>query len=229
MKFLQALWFGAEKENTNRLEYAVREAMPEVMLDVGCDVGTRSVRMSKCARAKMVVGAEIVESRAKSARNNGVAVVICDINTGFPFQSGSIQLVISNQVIEHVLDVDVFLSESCRVLAKNGRIVFSTENLSSWHNICATILGWQPFSLTNVSVRRLGIGNPLAMLRGSILEWRSWMHVRVFSFRGLLELCEEYGLENIKAHGAGYFPFPAWVGRYDPRHAVFLIIEAEKM
>ena len=226
---LRALWLGAETENTIRLEAVIRHSNPAILLDIGCDIGTRSLSMSECARAKMTVGVEIVESRARLARENGIIVVLCDINQGLPFQSCSINIVFSNQVIEHVADVDVFMGEGSRVLAKGGRMVFSTENLSSWHNIIATIVGWQPFSLTNVSMRRLGIGNPLAMLRGSALEWRSWMHVRVFSYRGLIELCDEYGLIDIKAHGAGYFPFPARFARWDPRHAVFLIVESTKI
>jgi len=55
-------------------------------------------------------------------------------------------------------------------------------------------LGWQPFSLTNVSGIGGGLGNPAAVHRG--LEHTrptSWRHVHVFADRGLLELFEGHG------------------------------------
>jgi hypothetical protein len=98
--------------------------------------------------------------------------------------------------------------------------VVSTENLASWHNIGALILGWQPFSLTNVSYRSLG--NPLSLHRGKTWPWESWQHVRVFAYRGLRELFEAHGFMVEAVLGAGYFPLPSAFGRSDPRQAMFL-------
>lgn len=52
-------------------------------------------------------------------------------------------------MIEHVSNVDLFVSEVFRVLKKGGHAVISTENGSSWHNVFAAAMGWQIFSLTN--------------------------------------------------------------------------------
>ena len=85
----------------------------------------------------------------------------------------------ANQVIEHLYETDSFVNEIPRVLRKDGYAVISTEALSSWHSVFALILGWQPFSLTNISDKKLGLGNPLALHRGELATAVSWRHVRV--------------------------------------------------
>jgi SAM-dependent methyltransferase len=136
--------------------------------------------------------------------------------------------VVSNQVIEHLSDTDRFVSELWRVLRPGGVAVTSTENLASWHNVAALTLGWQPFSLTNVSSTRLGIGNPLAIHRGADANLKSWEHLRVFAARGLRELFEAHGFKEIALLGAGYYPLPSGAARFDPRHAAFLTVVAVK-
>jgi 2-polyprenyl-3-methyl-5-hydroxy-6-metoxy-1,4-benzoquinol methylase len=138
-------------------------------------------------------------------------------------------VVISNQVIEHLADTDIFVAEIARVLRPGGYTVISTENLASWHNVAALVLGWQPFSLTNVSAKRMGLGNPLALHRGEAWEYAvSWQHRRVFAYRGLAELLEAHGLEVESVRGAGYYPLPGRVAEWDVRHAAFLALRARK-
>jgi 2-polyprenyl-3-methyl-5-hydroxy-6-metoxy-1,4-benzoquinol methylase len=151
-----------------------------------------------------------------------------DLGKPFPFAAASFDLLHANQVIEHVPDVDLFVSEVARVLRPGGRAILSTENGSSWVNIGAAILGWQIFSLTNVSTKQLGIGNPLAIHRGERGELASWTHKTIFNFRGLKELCAAHGFTSIRILGAGYFPLPALLGSLDPRHAHFMTLTAEK-
>lgn len=103
----------------------------------------------------------------------------------------------------------------------------STENLASWHNIFSLLFGWQPFSLTNVSGHRLGIGNPLALHRGENLSFSSWQHIRVFAYQGLKEIFEVHGFK-VKILGAGYYPLPNLLAKLDLRHAAFLTIKAIK-
>ena len=114
-------------------------------------------------------------------------------------------------------------------LAAGQRIELGREGELSGVNIGAAILGWQIFSLTNVSTKRFGIGNPFALHRGERGELVSWTHKTIFNFRGLKELCEAYGLVDVRVLGAGYFPLPARLGRVDPRHAHFITVSAAKV
>jgi hypothetical protein len=53
----------------------------------------------------------------------------------------------------------------------------------SW-NIFAAAMGWQIFSLTNVSAMSSGVGNPLALHHGHRRALASWTHKAIFNYRG---------------------------------------------
>jgi SAM-dependent methyltransferase len=216
--------------NLENIERSVRAAPPGGRLvDLGCDEGVRTLRFASAARADEVHGVELAGSPAEAARARGITVTEADLNERLPFDDARFDIVVSNQVIEHLRDTDVFVSEVARILAPGGVAAVSTENLASWHNIGALVLGWQPFSLGNVTSRRAGLGNPLALHRGEAPGATSWQHARVFSYRGLRELFEAHGLAVRDILGAGYFPLPATAGRLDPRHAVFLTVVASRL
>lgn len=203
------------------------------LLDLGCDDGLWTLELARAAgeasgRSVAPEGVELFEERAKLAESRGVAVTIQDLSRGLPHQEGSIAVVHSNQVIEHLPDMDAFLEEVFRVLVPGGAAIISTENASAWHNIFAAVMGWQIFSLTNVSRRAGSIGNPLGLHRGQRGFVSSWTHKTILNYLGLKELFEVHGFESVTVLGAGYHPLPAILGRWDPRHAHFLTVIARK-
>lgn len=198
------------------------------MLDLGCDDGLFTERLAHQMECKNPVGVEIVEERAKLARARGVEVLSFDLDRPWPIQNESFDVVHANQVIEHVGGIDHFMAESFRVLRPGGLLLVSTENGSSWHNIFAAIMGWQIFSLTNVSSKVTGIGNPLALHQGEVGNYASWTHKTIFNYRGLKDLFFIYGLKEVVVCGSGYYPLPAKLGQFDPRHAHFLAVSGLK-
>ena len=196
-----------------------------ILLDLGCDDGTWTMQLAKKIKTKNIHGVEIVEKRKIEAEKKGIEVAKNDLNYAFPYPVNFFDVVHSNQVIEHLSDVENFVKEIFRILKPNGYVVISTENGSSWHNIFASILGWQIFSLTNITCISGGIGNPLAIHRGEVSDLKSWTHKTIFNFLGLIELFEAYGFVIDKVKGAGYYPLPALLGNLDKRHAHFLSVK----
>ena len=228
-RFLNDMWTAAMDLNRANILACVPRRPGLKLIDLGCDDGVWTMQLAARAGTTDVWGVEIVPERAAAAEQRGVQVTRGDLAERLPFPDASFDLLHANQVIEHVPDVDLFVSEVTRVLRPGGRAILSTENGSSWVNIGAAILGWQIFSLTNVSTKRFGIGNPFALHRGERGELVSWTHKTIFNFRGLKELCEAYGLVDVRVLGAGYFPLPARLGRVDPRHAHFITVSAAKV
>jgi SAM-dependent methyltransferase len=227
-RYLRRIAEGAFQLNQENIRRLVSSRPYERMLDLGCDDGSWTAEVASAARASFVTGIEIVGERARLARDRGVEVVIADLNRRLPLADESFDLVHANQVIEHVGDIDLFLSEVARVLRPAGEVVLSTESASSWHNVAAAAIGWQMFSLTNVSPRAAAIGNPWALHRSTTHELPSWTHKTIFSYRGLLEVVRAYGLVPRQIMGAGYHPLLPRLGRLDRRHAHVLAVKAAK-
>lgn len=201
----------------------------ERLLDLGCDDGVWSMDLARATGAAEVHGVEIVPEAAARAEALGVRVWRLNLNAKLDeLPSNHYDLIHANQVIEHVTNVDVFVSEVYRLLKPGGYAVISTENGSSWHNVFAAIMGWQIFSLTNVSEKIAGLGNPCAIQRGSEAFAATWTHKTIFNYRGLIEMFEVHGFRDIAMKGAGYFPLPARLGTVDVRHSAFITIGARK-
>lgn len=229
-EYLEKVWREAEEQN--RRTIAGLLASGGTLLDLGCDDGSFTERAGREAGAMKLLGVEIDETRARLAEERGVRVTIADLNKEVPIDDGAADTIMANQVIEHLCDTDNMLSESRRILKPGGVLVLSTENLSSWHNVLAVAMGWQPFSLTNISEFRAGIGNPLALHRLEVSGPKPMQHMRVFAARGLVEIIEANGFQVEALVGAGYFPLPpvvaTFLNRIDPRHSSFITVRARK-
>ena len=203
-----------------------------ILLDCGCDDGEFTERVALSVKAGRAMGIEIDEVQAEKAISRGIEVIIGDLNDEFKLEDSFVDGAIANQVIEHLCDTDNLLSEIWRVLKPGGILVLSTENLASWHNIFALLLGWQPFSLTNISEHYLGIGNPLSLHRGKKGIPKPSQHLRIFTIRSLAELLENQGFKIERLLGIGYFPFKGKTAqvfsKLDPRHSALITIKCRK-
>jgi SAM-dependent methyltransferase len=224
----------AAHHNVDRLRFAASRAVEQSsrpveqlrVLDLGCWDGDNFLQYAP--KGAQLFGTEISEDAALQAKERGIETVQANLNEPLTFETDYFDVVTSNQVIEHLSDTDQFTAEAFRVLKPGGTAAVSTENMSSWHNISALLLGWQAFSLTNISDKRSGIGNPMALTREREPGDKGWQHLRIFSFRGLKELFEAHGFIDVEVLGAGYYPLSTRAANLDPRHAAFITVVGKK-
>ena len=228
---MQKLYKGAEKYKENSLRKMLAKISPNgVFLDIGCWDGRKTLWWAKAAKAKTVLGIEMVDYVARRAKNKNIEVFVTNIDKEkWPIKDNSIDCVFSNLLIEHLSDIDRFISESHRVLKKGGFTIVSTNNLSSWHNIASLLLGWAPFDLTNSSSTFNLIGNPLTNQKNDSFFGESWCHKCIYTTKWLKEWYELYGFKHISTQGSGYYPFPAFLGNIDKTHAAFIILTFKKV
>jgi len=227
------LWADAESAYRARILDSLRVDPSAVLLDVGCDDGawTDEIRKRLGIPPQQVHGIELVAGRAALARGRGFDVLIGDLDQRWPFDDRSIDIVHANQVIEHVKRLDHFVGEITRILAPRGFAIICTENLASWHNVAALVLGHQPFSLTNISNIRF-IGNRFALHAEELPPGEAAQHIHVVTLTALRDICAAHGLIVEAAWGTGYHPLPGrlagCMATLDPRHAHFIAVVARR-
>jgi SAM-dependent methyltransferase len=172
----------------------VRSIDVQVGLDLGPGLGEdlRSVRAAH--PGARLIGLEAHAPYADALRAKGFEVVGLDLERdAFPFPDESIDLIVANQVFEHVKEVFWILHECARVLRTGGSLVIGVPNLASLHNRLLLLVGRQPTSLTNSSA-----------------------HVRGYTRRDLMELLDEPfpgGFRVVESRGANFYPLPALLAR----------------
>lgn len=149
------------------LDYARRYGGDRV-LDYGCGTGELVVEGRR--RGLPIEGAEVFyaggDARAQAAATGLLGTHIHEIRDGrLPCGDGTYDLVLSNQVFEHVEDLDQVLAEIARVLRPGGRLLSLFPSREVWREGHCGV----PFlhrmapdkSLTHryaVAARRLGLG-----------------------------------------------------------------------
>lgn len=199
-------------------------------LDVGCGDGSLTKMAAQKLETSHVFGLEISREHAEQARRvNGVEAVVGDASQRFPFESGSFDIVLANQLIEHLSDTDSFIREMRRVLRDGGICVCSTMNLAAPYNSWPLLFGWQP-PTAHVSDEVI-CGNPLHPARKRArATYHGVNHRRIFTSVALKELFEFHGFNCESLTGWGLFPLPVAISRYMrwSRYADYITIKARK-
>lgn len=161
------------------------------LLDVGCWDGSATVRYGAAANAELH-GIEIFPAPAREAAARGLQVAGLDLEQApFPDGDASFDVVVANQVFEHLKNIWLPLTEIHRVLRVGGHFFISVPNLASLHNRALLALGRQP-----TSIRTLG------------------MHVRGYTLHELLGLVTLGGVFAVqRVIGVGFYPLPARLAR----------------
>jgi SAM-dependent methyltransferase len=196
-RYLEQVFRATEEENRQAILSMLPAGTGGRLLDLGTHTGFFTARVAARLGAEETVGVELIRDHADRARERGIEVIEADLDAGLPLEDESFDFVHANQVIEHVRRTDQFLRELRRVLKPGGVTCISTNNLASWHNVFSLAVGYQP---TPVHVSdEVILGNPLNPLHGQDHEDIGQTHLRLFTARGLVELCAHHGLE--RTHG----------------------------
>jgi ubiquinone/menaquinone biosynthesis C-methylase UbiE len=96
----------------------------EHALDLGCGDG----RLTAKLRAGSITGADVSRVALKRAerRLDNVELALLEPDERLPFVDGEFELVLCAETIEHVRDVQLFLSEIRRVLRPGGGLAITT-------------------------------------------------------------------------------------------------------
>ena len=99
------------------------------VLDVGCLDGTIGELFLKSGND--VYGLDASEPAVAKAVQCGIKAQLGNVEQRFPFEDDYFDAVFAGEIIEHIFDVDMMLSEIFRVLKPGGHFVVTTPNLAA--------------------------------------------------------------------------------------------------
>ena len=111
-------------------DYAEPHCDGKKVLDLGCGSGYGSERLARVtAQVQAVdVSQESISYATNNYQSSNLTFTCIDPEKSLPFAEGTFDVVISFQVIEHVEDHDLYLSEAARMLSSKGVLLLITPD-----------------------------------------------------------------------------------------------------
>jgi SAM-dependent methyltransferase len=214
----------------------VAHLKPTALLDIGCGDGAKLFHYLKHTPEKFC-GVEASPPHKAEAERRGIAVSSYDLNGRWPYPDQSFDVVHCAYLIEHLHNTRLFATEMFRVLKPGGTAVVTSENLCSFLNLGAMILGYTPFTIANCC--GWNVGNPFGLYPDKEAVQYVPMddpafsgvtgHVRALSVPQGKEIFEKVGFVA-EATSIGLLPLPDVISRgfewLFPRRGHFLMIKA---
>ena len=135
----------------------------------------------------LVVNADYAQSGLDVGRQFGVQGVSVDLNvfTGLPFPDRTFDLIVCNDILEHLLDPLIVLKDAVRVLRDDGTVVISVPNHFYW-----------PMRLRLLFGKGIMWRGILSDHGANYNEW-NYMHIRFFTYKGFRQFLEAADLDPI--------------------------------
>jgi ubiquinone/menaquinone biosynthesis C-methylase UbiE len=169
--------------------------------DIGCRTGGQAAYYRDQAGIREMHGFEISSVPLLEAQKKGIIghEWISGISP-CPVEDNYFDAVIAGDLIEHLMDTDVFLDELYRVIRPGGFLIITTPNIAWWRNRVRLLMGKVPANIGSVSFNH-------ARDRGVDKK-----HLRVSVANEWTYLFEQHGLEMVSTLGYHYpklLRFPA--------------------
>lgn len=181
------------------------------ILDIGCGGGQLLEEFVKKSNI-VVYGVDISRNPLKIAREKGYKCLLCNVeNNNLPFKDKMFNIIILNDLLEHIINPDILLTEVYRTLKDEGNLIICIPNIS------------QPISWF------IQIFLDLPPIQSA--RYKS-VHVRDYTLRILKIVLRLNGFKINQVVGTYLYPFDNKIGRLIarlfPRISEKIIIKCEK-
>ena len=169
----------------------------------------------------------------------------CDVEEKINLPDDFADIIVGAEIIEHIKNTDIFVSEIARIIKNNGDILITTPNLSSYFNRFLLLFGYQPYH-SEVSDKESGFGQGLVykILGRKKYGNKTAGHLRMFTLTALKDFVIFHGFKIVKYYPVyfssfrkdnkrkflirGFFSFDRFVSFFFPSLATGIIIHLRK-
>ncbi|UZP67841.1 class I SAM-dependent methyltransferase [Desulfovibrio mangrovi] len=166
----------------------------DIILDIGAGSGRDLNIAQQAFPSAELHGLEFSPSCCEALSKKGIITFQTDIEKEqLPFKNCFFDIIISNQVMEHLKDIFFTLHEMARTLKVGGHMIIGVPNVASFHNRILLLLGRHPSQAKSYSA-----------------------HVRTFSYHDTKKLFEVAGggaFSITKFSGSQFYPLPRSLSR----------------
>jgi len=166
----------------------------KIVLDIGAGWGSDLLLARTHNPSCELHAIEVNPEYQQGLKQKGIMVHPLNIeHDKFPFPNESVDVVIANQILEHVKEIFWIFHEATRVLRVGGHFIIGVPNLASLHNRLLLALGKQPTCIQNHSA-----------------------HVRGYTKSDLLKflrICFPDGYSLKGFGGSNFYPFPSFLAK----------------
>ena len=162
------VWRAGQERRLEMIKDGGGQRLSGRILDCGCGIGAYLIRLAK--EAEQAHGLEFDRERARQAKQQ-LPHIIRAASEALPYPNDTFDLILSHEVLEHVEDDGLAVSEMVRALKTNGRLILFAPNRS------------YPFETHGVFWRgRYHFGNiPLVNYLPNSIRNRLAPHVRAYT------------------------------------------------
>jgi len=170
-------------------------------IDLGCGNGQFIETLLKLCPNISAKGVEFSKAELNEAKKRGIKASFGDFSIKINEKNESFDFAYAGEVIEHLYDPDLFLSEINRILKKDGYVLITTPNLLAWYNRIFALLGIQPLFLEPSTKSKLVGAGILAKFKK---ESQPVGHIRIFTIEAMKDLLNMNGFEVKSIRGGVY-------------------------
>ncbi len=161
----------------------------KTVVDLGAGHGDDLLAARQYSPDVQLIALENYPSYIAELEGKGISVFSSNIERDrLPFDDNTVDVIIMNQILEHVKEVFWIMHEVTRVLKVNGHFIIGVPNLASLHNRLLLLFGNQPTCIQNDSA-----------------------HVRGYTRNDINKLLDsgfKGGYALVKSGGSNFYPFP---------------------
>lgn len=128
LNFIQRLWHDWKWIIFQHL-ISIQPTQPKMVLEVGCAGGHLSGLLAKTFPRAKINGIDVYEPAIKEAKRRfpKIKFYVADAHK-LPFRDNSVEMVLTSETIEHVIDPGKMLREIRRVLKPNGYAIIEMDS-----------------------------------------------------------------------------------------------------